>query len=193
VRGFTLIELVAVVVIAGALIAIAIPAWQSVRWDGRKAALDAVRSAMRANMLAARAAYLVQGLGPGSTVQVNGQAIEVYGEGASVFGYPVPAGSPTPLGMYAMLGCGTDTPATGATVACAAPVGHLVQRTSGILTIWPSATGTIAATRCYAQYSGAYASYPLWASSDGDTDGIGTSGSYTRPSDPDPVRAAGAC
>jgi prepilin-type N-terminal cleavage/methylation domain-containing protein len=196
VTGFTLIEIVAVLVILGVLIAIAVPAYQSIRWEARKAAQDTIRAAMRANMMAARAAYLTQGLGPGSTVRVNGQSIEVYGEGVVLSGYPVPAGSPTEVGMFLMLGCGASAPAPSTTVPCDAFPGHDVHTNAsvGLLGVWPRSSGTWSSTWCLAAYSAVYASSPAdYASSYWDRDGIGTLGQYTRPSDSNAGRAAGAC
>jgi prepilin-type N-terminal cleavage/methylation domain-containing protein len=193
-RGFTLIELVAALVIAGVLVAIAVPAYQSVRWDARTRALNDLRATMLANMQAARGAYMTQGLGPGNTVQVNGQSIEVNGEGVMLSTYPVPAGSPTGQGMYRMLGCGSDTPGIGVAVPCASLAGHLAYIVSHGIYLWPASTGaTWAATWCAVYYGGYVASLSPSVNANGDVDGIGTISYYYRQSDPDPSRAAGAC
>lgn len=193
-RGFTFIELVAVLVIAGALVAIALPVHDSLRWDARKAAQDGIRATMRANIVAARAAYVVRGLEPGNTVQINGLAIEVYPEGGIASGYPVLPGSPTPLGMYRMLGCGDDSPAVGTTVPCASIAGHLVERWTNMLFVWPAKTGIVGtASRCRAVYSAAWGAVPAYVFPDWDQDNIGTYGDYYKSTDPDPVNAAGAC
>jgi prepilin-type N-terminal cleavage/methylation domain-containing protein len=193
-RGFTLIELVAVLVIVGALVALAVPAYQSIRWEARKATLDNVRAAMRANMMAARAAYVTQGLGPGSTVQVNGQAIEVFGEGAMASTYAIPAGSPTGQGMYRMIGCGTDTPSFDVVVPCVNPPGFLGIVGPNGLYLWPRSTGAVwAETFCAVFYAGYVASLAQWNYPDTSGDRIGTIGWHYKPSDPNPTRAAGAC
>jgi prepilin-type N-terminal cleavage/methylation domain-containing protein len=194
-NGFTLIELVAALVIVGALVALAVPAYQSIRWDARKAALDSIRMTMLANMQAARTAYMTQGLGPGSTVQVNGQSIEVYGEGAIANGYAVPAGAPTSRGMYRMLGCGTDVPALGVVVRCASPAGHLALVSNDNIGLWPASTGAMffSTSWCGVIYAAYFASYPASGDDLGGVDGIGTQRWYFKPSDLSLSSRAGAC
>lgn len=192
--GFTLIELVAVLVIVGALAAIAAPIYQSLRWDARKTAQEGVRAAMRANMTAARAAYLAQGLGPGDTVEVSGQSIEVYGEGAQQWGYPMTAGAPTGLGMFRMLGCGAGTPAFDVDTTCDSLPGFAARVTSHNLYLWRIGTGaTGAASWCGVVYSAVYPAVGVMELGYFDADGIGTGAYYALSSDPNPARAAGAC
>jgi prepilin-type N-terminal cleavage/methylation domain-containing protein len=151
--GFTLIELVAALVIAGAIVAVALPIYRDMRLEARRGALEGIRATIVANMVLARAAYLTQGLGPGSTVRVNGRLVEVWGEAArDPDNWSVPAGAPTGTGMATMLGCGASLP-DGIETPCLAMPGYLLIKGPGGLSIWPAATTTsFVDTACYVSY-----------------------------------------
>lgn len=154
--GFTLVELVAVIVIVGALVAGAVQVFRDLRYEARVAALEGVRAAIVANLDAARTAYLVQG--PGSTVTVNGRTIAVWGEDSTDdSGYRLPPGAPTPAGMFHMLGCGSTPLPAGVITACEALPGWVAMDVTGsaYLAVWespvPENDGDFASA-CYVAY-----------------------------------------
>jgi prepilin-type N-terminal cleavage/methylation domain-containing protein len=154
-RGFTLVELVAVLVILGVIGVVASVVWRDIRYDARRAALDAIGATMTANMNAARAAWLARGPGAGNTVRINGRDIAVHGDNAVTvpWGYALPPGSPTGAGMYHMLGCGTDTPPeTAQPLPCAALPGYSVMPFGPYLNVWPTEVAPAGPDACTLLY-----------------------------------------
>ncbi len=80
--GFTLIELVIVIVILGILAATAIPRFIDLQGDARQASIDGLAGAVRAASALAHAQQLVDGTSTGTAVTMEGQSI------AMTFGYP---------------------------------------------------------------------------------------------------------
>lgn len=83
--GFTLIELIIVIVILGVLSAFAVPRFANLGGDAREASINAALGSMRSASAIAHSAYLAAGNNPASVTM----------EGASValaFGYPTKAG-----------------------------------------------------------------------------------------------------
>ncbi len=127
--GFTLIELVVVIVILGLLAATALPRFSNLSTQAREASVQGVAGGLRSAAAIVRATYLAQGL-TGATVTVDGAAVAV---NAGV-GYPTSA-------------------AGGIHIAMPDPAGFTVADVGGATTTYVP-TGATAAT-CIATYTAA--------------------------------------
>jgi prepilin-type N-terminal cleavage/methylation domain-containing protein len=75
--GFTLIELVVVIVILGLLAAVAIPKFSDLRSDARSSSLKGLAGGIRSAAALARAQYKVNGNDSATTVTMDGDSVTV--------------------------------------------------------------------------------------------------------------------
>ena len=127
-KGFTLIELVIVIVILGILAAVAIPKYVTVQREARIAVVNGMAGGLRSARLVAMAKYQVVSIMTATTVDMDGTLVEV------TAGTGVP--TPTQAGIVSAL---TDTS------------GFTVNVLASSVQFWPTNGGS---TSCLALYSG---------------------------------------
>lgn len=109
--GFSLVDLLSVLVILGSIASVVIPVYADLRRAAGIAALDRMGVDLGTAFHAAINRHRVAG--QATSVTVNGKTIPVFPAGSTstwfMTPFNIPAGSPTGPGMYVLFGCG-DTP-----------------------------------------------------------------------------------
>lgn len=160
--GFTLIEMVAVIIILAILAAVAFPRFTNLAAKARLASLYGLAGGLRSAVALARSTWLTDSSGVEDTVEMNGVYVSVvHGSAASSVAERATFGTPTSnaLGIVAAMEAwdgfssaldpngisGIMFWPTGATVSvyCAA------YYSSGLVVLSPSATGVSATSACF--------------------------------------------
>ncbi|MFP3874581.1 MAG: type II secretion system protein [Thiohalophilus sp.] len=131
-RGFTLIELVVVIVILGLLAATALPKFIDVTTDARESSVQGVAGGLRAAAALGQAQYVVNGDKTAGSISMGGSTVEVLSEdgNAGFGGRPdstedgIGVAMPAPDGYDVTYGTGTDDatyqPTSGGSASCGA-------------------------------------------------------------------------
>jgi len=127
-QGFTMIELIMVIVILGILTAVALPKFYDMQGDARVAKMKSAAAALRSGYAIAHSAYLVASNSPASVI-LEGSTVTL------VNGYPDTTVAANDAAARTAIAAGT----MGAAIAAGTLADYTLSSTATVLTVTPDA------------------------------------------------------